>query len=393
MTEIFFSYFNKRNSDYFLTLILSGIIFWVVNFFGLGFTKDSFLYIEIAKEINSTSFFLVKGFNIKPPALPIIISVLGEQNIVWVNFLCYLCVQCFGVYWSRKINDNLVRITFLLILVFATPHVLISSFLWTEPLFLAIMLFSFYFLDRFYQTNQPKFIISAIILLIILPFIRFAGIFLIFPLMGFLLLTSKNKKVIFVSLLLLSLISIGWAFVFQEGFSGRWNRFIQPILSGRLERVEYNFASYSKALSSWFFPYALDGFVSRLISISILLFIVFYNTARIYVAKKVNILYLSPLLFLIYFSLMLLVFKVEYYAAERYIAIFYLLIILNIFLQIDNFIKSSKSFFFKLGVYLLIIAFTFYSFLRTIKNVHFWYDLRFESLKVGILDNAVAMFL
>ncbi|MGM0582607.1 MAG: hypothetical protein ACQETL_18165 [Bacteroidota bacterium] len=393
MTEIFFSYFNKKNSDYFLTLFLSGIIFWVVNFFGLGYTKDSNLYVEIAKEINSTSFFLVKGFNIKPPVLPILISFIGEQNMVWVNFFCYLCIQGIGVYLSRKIKDDLVRFSFLLILVFATPHILISSFLWTEPLFLAIMLFSFYFLDRFYQTNQLKFIVSAIILLSILPFIRFAAIFLIFPLMGFLILMSKSKYAISASLLFLALIFIGWAFVFQEGFSGRWDRFIQPILSGRLERIEYNFASYSKALSSWFFPYALDGFFSRLISISILLFMVFYNTSRIYVAKRVNILYLSPLLFLIYFVLMLLVFKVEYYAAERYIAIFYLLIILNIFLQIDNFIKSSKSFFFKWGFYFLIIAFTFYSFLRTIKNVHFWYNLRSESVTTEILDIAVAMFM
>jgi len=390
MNEIFYSYFNKKNIDYFLCLLISGIIFWVVNFFGLDYTYDSHLYIEIAKQVNSTNFFLVEGFNIKPPVLPMVITLFGEQNMVWINLLCYLCIQGLGVVWSRKITDRFVRYSFLIVLVFATPHILISSFLWTEPLFLSIMFFSFYLLDKFHQKNQPKFMVAAIVLLLFLPFIRFAGIFLIFPLLAFLLLTLKNKKVVFVSFLVLLFLISSWVFIFSEGFLGRWERFIQPFLAGRLSHIEFNLSSYSKALSSWFFPYTIDGFVSRLISITLMLIII-YRSSKKYFAQKGNILFLSPLLFLIYFFLMMLVFKVEYYAAERYLSIFYLLIILNIFLQIDYALESIKSVYFKWGVYFIIFIFALYSFLRTIKNVYFWYDLRSESVSSDITLSILAM--
>jgi hypothetical protein len=391
MTEIFFSCIKKKNSDYFLSLIISGIIFWVVNFFGLGYTNDSHLYIEIAKEINSTDFLLVEGFNIKPPALPILIFLVGVQNMSWINFLCYLCIQGLGVYWSRKITDRSVRYSFLIILVFATPHILISSFMWTEPLFLSVMLFSFYLWNKFHQTNQLKFMVPAIILLLLLPFIRFAGIFLIFPLLGFLLLTSKNsKRLVFVAFLVLLCLSSVWVFFFMDGFSGRWERFIHPLLSGRLSHLEFNLSSYSKALSSWFFPYAIDGFVLRLISISIMLATI-YKSSKVYFKQKRNILFLSPLLCFIYFLFMMLVFKVEYYAAERYLSIFYLLIILNIFLHLDHSVESIKSIYFKWSLYLCIIIFALYSFLRTIKNVYFWYNLRSESVRADILENILVI--
>ena len=213
MIENFFSYFNKKNSDYFLSLFLSGILFWVVNFFGLGYTYDSHLYVEIADEINSINFFLVQGFNIKPPVFPIFIFLFGEENIIWINFFSYLCIQSIGVYFSHIIKDRLIRYSFLIILIFATPHLLINSFLWTEPIFLAVMLLSFYFLERFYRTNQLKFLITAIILLSILPFIRFAGIFLIFPLLGFLILTNGIKRILIVPILVILLFIIGWMFL------------------------------------------------------------------------------------------------------------------------------------------------------------------------------------
>lgn len=391
MTKILLSCFNKNNSDYFLSLFLSGILFWVVNFFGLGYTYDSHLYVEIADEINSINFFLVQGFNIKPPVFPIFIFLFGEENIIWINFFSYLCIQSIGVYFSHIIKDRLIRYSFLIILIFATPHLLINSFLWTEPIFLAVMLLSFYFLERFYRTNQLKFLITAIILLSILPFIRFAGIFLIFPLLGFLILTNGIKRILIVPVLVILLLIIGWMFLFQEGFWGRWERFIHPYLTGRLIPFESNLFSYTKALSSWFFPYSIDSFFTRLTSVVIVVIVVIKST-KTYFKLKRNILFLSPLLFLIYFFLIMSVFKVEYYAAERYLSIFYLLIILNILIQIDNFIKSSESFYFKRVAYFCVFAFCIYSFLRTIKNVFFWYDLRSGSGKLEILDNALALF-
>lgn len=389
MSEIFSSCFNKKNIDYFLSLTISGILFWIVNFFGLGYTYDSNLYVAIAKEIDSTNFFLVEGFNIKPPVLPMLISLFSEQNMVWVNFFCYLWIQGLGVFWSRKITNTILRYSFLMILVFATPHILISSFLWTEPIFLAIMLLSFYFLDRFYQTNQQKFMVFAIILLVLLPFIRFAAIFLIFPLLGFLFLTSKkNKKSIFISFLLILFLISGWVFFFQEGFSGRWERFVKPFVAGRLSHLEFNLFSYSKALSSWFFPYAMDGLVSKIISIVVILTTI-YKSSKTYLTQKRNIIFLSPLLFLIYFFLMMLVFKVEYYSAERYLSIFYLLVVLNIFLQIDDSFELIRSVYFKWGIYFGLGVFTFYSIFRTIKNVYFWYNLRDESLSADIVEELV----
>lgn len=382
MPEINIPLFIKKYIDYILTLVISGILFWMVNFFGLGYTFDSRMYIEIAQEINSLGFFSVKGFNIKPPVLPTVISLIGVSNMVWFNFLCFLVIQYFSVYWSHKINFAFLRYTFLIVIVFATPHLLINSFLWTEPVFLSALLITFFLLDKFYVTHQSRYIISAIVLLVALPFIRFAGVFLVVPIFGFLLLISKNKKVVLISILILLLISIAWVITFKEGFAGRWERFINPLISGRISHIEYNLSSYSKALSSWFFPYLIDGMFTRFISL-IIVFSVIYKSSKMYFKKQGSIIYLIPLLFLIYSFLMISVFRVEYYSAERYLAIFYLLIVLNLFLQIDHFIKFVQSIIIKRIIYFSIILLAGYSVLRTIKNVYFWNEVRAETINIS----------
>jgi hypothetical protein len=381
MPEINITFFIKKYIDYILTLIISGILFWVVNFFGLGYTFDSRMYVEISQEINSISFFLVQGFKIKPPALPLLIAMIGESNMLWFNFLCFLIIQFFGVYWSHKINHSILRITFLSILIFATPHLLINSFLWTEPLFLSIMLFTFYLLDKYYYTSHSGYVLSAFVLLIILPFVRFAGLFLVVPIFGFLLFLSKSKKAVLTSILVLLLISSVWVILFKDGFTGRWERFIGPLISGRLSHIEYNLSSYSKALSSWFFPYVIEGVFTRFTSLLIVLTVI-YKSTKMYFRQQNNIIYLTPLLFLIYCFIMITVFRVEYYAAERYLAIFYLLFILNLFFQIDQFIKSVQSIIVKQIFYCSIVLLASYSILRTIKNVYFWHEVRAESINL-----------
>jgi hypothetical protein len=86
---------------------------------------------------------------------------------------------------------------------------------------------------------------------------------------------------------------------------------------------------------------------------------------------------------------MMLVFKVEYYSAERYLSIFYLLVVLNIFLQIDDSFELIRSVYFKWGIYFGLSVFTFYSIFRTIKNVYFWYNLRDESFSADIVEELV----
>ncbi|HET8860784.1 hypothetical protein [Marivirga sp.] len=392
INEISLSFFLKKSGDYFWVLSISGILFWIANFFGLGNTSDSMLYNEIAEEINSKSFFLVEGFKIKPPVFPLIISVIGEQNMVWLNFLCLLGIQSFGVFWSRRITNRFLRHLFLIIVIFSTPHLLISSFLWTEPLFLFTLLLVFYFLDKFQHTTQLKFLIPAIILIVILPFIRFAGVFLIIPLFVVQLATLKNKKIAFFSFLFLLSLIVVWVCIFNEGFIRRWDRFTYLFFSGKLSHLEFNLYSYSKALSSWFFPYVIEGVFSRLLSVMILLAVI-YKASRLYFISRANVLFLAPLLFFVYYFLMMSIFKVEYYAAERYLAIFYFLIMLNLFLQIDIYFKSIESVYFRRGVYFTIIIFAVYNLLRTLKNVYFWYDLRSESSWVEIVGNTQSMIL
>jgi len=385
MPETFNLFFDKKFADYTLTLVVSGILFWIVNLFGLGYTFDSHLYVEIAQEIGSSNFFSVEGFNVKPPVLPLIISIVGEKSMIWVNFICYLIIQYFGVFWSYKIKDNSLRYTFLVVLIFSTPHLLINSFLWTEPVFLTFMLFAFYLLDEFHQSNSKVFIVLAIIILGFLPFIRFAGIFIIIPFFGFLLFHSKSKQAILYTFAVIILLIVGWSFLFQDGFSGRWERFLAPFLTGSLDRIEFNLSSYSKALSSWFFPYAIDGFLSRFLSLAIVV-TVLYKSAKMYFKKPEKIIFLAPILFVIYCFLMISVFKVEYYAAERYLAVFYLLLVLNIFYLIDYHIPSFKSKIGKRVLFFFVILFAAYNFFRLIKNVYFWFNLRSNSFTMGEFD-------
>lgn len=376
-------FFIKKYFDYILTLIISGILFWTVNIYGLGLTFDSRMYVEIAQEINSIDFLFVQGFNVKPPVIPLLISMIGENNMVWFNFLCFLIIQFFGVYWSQRINHTVLRFTFLSMLIFATPHLLINSFLWTEPLFLSTMLLTFYLLDKYYQTSQSGYLFATFVLLIILPFVRFAGLFIVFPVFGVLLFLSKSKQAVLIPILVLLLFSSVWVILYEDGFAGRWERFINPLISGRLTHIEYNLSSYTKALSSWFFPYSIDGFFTRFISFLIVL-IVIYQSSIMYFKKQNSLISVAPLLFLIYCLLMISVFRVEYYAAERYLSIFYLLLMLNFFLQVDQVLQFVQSTLLKRFIYSSVILLASYSIIRTIKNVFFWHEVRADSIDLLI---------
>jgi len=299
--------------------------------------------------------------------------------MVWFNFLCFLVIQTFGVYWSRRISDNLLRYLFLSILIFATPHLLIISFLWTEPFFLAVMLSAVYFFDQYYKTNRSKFMLVAIFFLMALPFIRFAGIFLVVPVFGFLIFFSKRKRFILIALVIFVLVLLTWVFLFKEGFDQRWIKFVRPFMLGKFNHIGYNISSYAKALSSWFFPYAIDGLFTRLLSLVCVL-LVLWRSSRTYLKQKGSIILLTPILFVIYYILMISVFKVEYYSAERYLAIFYLLFFLNFFYQMDAFVSSGISKNSKRIVYVCIVLFATYSIVRSVKNVIFWNEVRNESI-------------
>ncbi len=356
-------------------LAVSAALFVIANYCGIGYTYDSNLYVEIAAQI-SDSGFNADGFNIKPPIYPLLIYWFGKDGIFIINLVCLLISVSVLFYFGLDIKTKVLRFLFWGILVFSTPLYYVHSFAWTEPPFISVLLLAFLALHTYQKNNKSQFLYISMVLLFLLPFIRFAGLFILIP--TFLLLfvkISKNIKWIIGGVVSIgAVIIIMWGLQFEDGFVSRWHTLIGPILRGDSFRYLHNLDSYLEALSIWLLPIPIYKPLRLFVAFVVVVIIVI---ASINFFKKGKYIVISgiPFIFIVYYFLLQLVFDVEYYSAERYLTPLYNLLIFSLFMWLDNnFFVISKTF--KNAMLVFLFYLLTYGVARTLKNVVFWNQTR-----------------
>ncbi len=101
--------------------ITSTALLTFANYCGLGFTSDSYRYIEIAQQIGDSGFWLAEGFYTKPPLYPLLIHWVGSESIFAINVVCLLISLCALYYLGTTLSTKFFRWLFWTISLFSTP--------------------------------------------------------------------------------------------------------------------------------------------------------------------------------------------------------------------------------------------------------------------------------
>ena len=360
-----------------LAIIIGAVLLFIwANSCGLGYTPDSYYYLRVDTQIQNYGLFNAPGLGTMPPALPLAIGLIGEANMVYLNVLCLIGTILVIFQLSIRLKSTKLRYLLSAFMGGLTPLYLVSSFLWTEPLF-TLLLAIIYLL--FIQTSDRKRNIPWILLILLsLPFLRYAAVFILIPLvvLVFFHANSKMRRIIGSIILSTTILFVVWVFRFREGFSVRLSDLLDPLMALDISFYLSNAKAFLLAMGSIIIPLIAGEFLVMLLGtgmISVILYAIykFWSNEN----HKVEISFL--VIFLFYYIALHLVFPIEYDTADRYLTPLYPMLIFTVFSLIDK-PFGTWSFLAKKLLVVCTIMIASYGYIRTIKNVHFWHDLRCE---------------
>ncbi len=118
---------------------------------GFLITPDSLQYLSATKSFSESGNFLSPDgsyYSYWGPLFPIILSFFNEPQsaLVWINIVCkILIVLALSNVVRSFINDSILRIVFLIISMVGVHIVLISVFVWSELIFMTLILWNAHF--------------------------------------------------------------------------------------------------------------------------------------------------------------------------------------------------------------------------------------------------------
>ena len=335
---------------------LAGLLLAYSIFPEIGITHDSRFYLEAGENLMSRGFQQTT-FKYWPPLYPITIFLLS--NKLWVisffNISCWLISTYVILKEVRRIlaEDSLQNHFMVAGVVFSTPIFMVHNFVWSEPPFLACV-FAFILSLR---SDHQRIWIAQILLAVAIVGFRHIGVTVI---TGSYLAVLIHRG--------FSAKDLSWVLV-SASFFLLWQWHVSDLI-GHTERVYYfrsldllhNYQLISIGLARWFLPFDLAAF-----SLSIPVIWVALITITIRVYK--SIFFTSwGIISLLTFFLILVSPNLLFDDVERYLSISHPLIVICIF-SIMNKVRSIP---FYLSNFLLLL-FTFYSVLRTVKNAILWH--------------------
>lgn len=366
-----------------LILVICTALFFSANQCGLGYTFDTFLYFDIAERISSDDFWQNEGFNFKPPAYPILIKIIGQENLIWANLGCFYFSAFITFLFSKEIRSSILRYFYLAIFVLATPIYLIHSFAWTEPLFMSLLLFGFYALHRYAKHENRLWLNFSLLAFLMLPSIRLAGTFISVPIYLWLVLFSKSKDkwISMVFLMLLIGCFVFWTSNFH-GILSQGDSIIQPMEF--LFNFAHNLLSYFDGISLWLIPHSSYSLLRFGTGIFIVIGLGCLSFAKLR-SPSLDVFGLIPLVFILYYFSLHPFFDIKFYTVERYLAPMYPLVLLAIFWWLASQFGSYGLWKKRIVIMILIIQ-TMYSAIRVSKNLALWHSSRCDGNYDEVID-------
>jgi hypothetical protein len=181
-------YFIKKNRlSFSFGLIIIMFFFtrlpFFINYRIVGFGADIFGYFKIVEQINNSQ---LPVFDIRTPGYPLflkIISIFSDSLIAVVfvqNLISLLCSLFFVYVIYKKYTKYTISVAVALV-IFTTSalHLCFDTFIYTESLFINIILLFVSFLILSFNSNKKKYWLLCSTLMMFAIYVRPAGLFLI----------------------------------------------------------------------------------------------------------------------------------------------------------------------------------------------------------------------
>lgn len=359
-----------------ICLLLAGFLQQYATHCRIGLTYDSPYYTSTAKSMAEKGVLLDqygKIYTNWTPLFPILLSIFADDAVIWAKYL-HLIALLGTVFFSLLLSEKLIekqciKWLFAMSIAFSTPLLLVSSFLWSESIFIFLLSLLLYFAYHFLEKPNNKNLIIIILLSNLLYLQRNAGLFFIVGIGIFLLKKDFRKALIYG---IFSLISFGvWQsrnlFFVVNTSDFRNNVFV---VSG-FESLSY----MADVMSLWLLPNILPSWL-RLLFLSIFLLLIGYLLVKTlkndYPKLKIDFIILSIIIFSVYILFMLALRMNVEEENERYLAPLHTIFLLGFFTLLDLASREWKPHFIKI-IYIFLILWLVYPAVRSLKNATLWH--------------------
>ncbi|NSW91617.1 MAG: hypothetical protein HPY74_13250 [Firmicutes bacterium] len=272
--------------SFFILFSVSGflLILYSTSKYGPASTHDSVAYMYAAESLLKGKGLVYFGYDTPyvqwPPLYPVLlsgISLLGHNLLIaagYLNGFIFALIIFFSGYWLLKGTGNcIISITGSIAVLASIPLTYVSKFIWSEPLFILLLLLFMISLDNYIYKSSLRFLIEGALFAALACLTRYIGITIIIT--GCILLLIQQKKFInrFVETVIFGFISSTPAVLWIT----RNYLLFNTLTGGRppaQNTFDENITITFKTLASWFAPdYSESIFyvmLALLVSISVI---------------------------------------------------------------------------------------------------------------------------
>ncbi len=353
----------------------------------MNLTYDSWEYLHAAKSFKSEGKLLTtsgESFTNWAPLFPLILLSFEDdlQIYRYFNLLCYLSL-CWGMILLIRhfIQNKRLQIMCAIWLAFSTPILMQFNFLWSEPLFITLLVFKILLFLRFQMTSRQIYLYGLVVLGVLLCLQRYAGLFLVPAFALALIDFKKPNRTSLLRGLFYGLISVLptliWIGLHYQQKGTGFSAFAANLFTSFFPNLFRSY--YQDIFFSWYLPSKLVFQLGQfyLLAVLIILVVVWTKTKLRLTRDQFFLLTIS----ITYYLFLLLIDyspvndKVKDFSylsdLERYLAVLYIPILLLLISVIDQKIDQMRAFQ-RQVLFAVLIIWSLYPIARTIKNSIHW---------------------
>jgi hypothetical protein len=354
-----------------IVLLLSIMLEWYGRYCGFILTNDSLQYLSAAKSFGESGKFLSPDgsyYSYWPPLFPVILSMWDDAfvGLIFSNLLSKICIA--GVlFWLSIIFFEKIfyRSVFLIASMLSVYIALISVFVWTELLFLALLLVNTYFALNQHKRSYFYWLMVTGFLLCIQ---RNAGLFWMSGVCLWIVFDKESpflKNIIKASIVFLISTSGLWiwnvynTFFLPADFSFYKHSFFQD--------WPYNMMLIAKTYVNMILPLQ-NGVMILIVFGSVIGFVLYL--LKNYSDRKLLFFISTLVMYTAGYSVMA---KLDVYEMDRYFSVVTPMVFLIVIFSAEKF-SRVVSLKFQMVLMVVMVCWLAYPLTRTLKNVQFWHE-------------------
>jgi hypothetical protein len=338
---------------------------------GLILTSDSYQYLSAALSFKASGNFLSPDgsyYTYWPPLFPVILSFFDnpEHALIWIHVLARIFIGLFIYFLANKfLEKNIIKIFFLVVSLCSVQMMMISVFLWSELIFLLLLLLAVYCALRMKESSI--YFLGLLLFSFLLCLQRNAGAFIIPAVSLWIFLDSDltwKERITKSAILMMS----GLAGLFL------WNIYISFFIPSNFYFYKHNFFMDSVLNFSTLSTPLIRLFVPGAEILATFFGVILFLVVVVYVVKADHSnrhLQLLGLLILFYWIGLMVMVKLDGYETDRYLSVVIPFVYVMSFCAVERGFKNVNSRWQWLAVILLCL-WTIYPVVRSVKNVLAW---------------------